>query len=383
VSPPTRAGAAPVYINGKFLAQRLTGVQRYATCLVQALDRRLGVAGSPPSLRCVLLLPPGAPAPVLQHIEARALAHSAASALFGLHGWEQLRLPGAARDGVLLSLSGSAPARARRQIATLHDAALWDQPGAYTRSFRLWYRALFRRLARRGGPLLTVSAFSRTRLALALGVAESRFTLVPGGSEHLLAVAPEPGALDRLQLQPGCYLLAVASANPSKNLPRLLRAWAALPAAIRAGLQLVLVGGGSPRVFAAGAEVQTASDVRLAGAVSDAALRALLDGALAMVCPSLYEGYGLPPLEAMACGCPVAAARSASLPEVLGDAALYFDPNDEAAITAALAQLIGDAALRERLRSAGRSHAATRRWDGAAAALLPLLLSQSRTAGAP
>jgi glycosyltransferase involved in cell wall biosynthesis len=372
-----------IYINGKYTAQRMTGVQRYATCLVQALDRLL--AQSAQRWPVELLLPPGALPPALQHIAVREVpAPWWAPARLRMHAWEQIALPAAARGGLLLNLSGSAPFFAGPQMATLHDAALWDHPGAYTAAFGIWYRTLFRRLVRTEGRRLVPSVFSQGRLAAALGVPATRFDVVPGGSDALEPVQSDVSALDRHGLQSQRYLLAVASQNPTKNLAALQRAWAALNDAQRNGCRLVLVGGAAPSVFAhTRPALPPQRDVLPLGPVDDAELKALMSQALALVCPSLYEGFGLPPLEAMACGCPVAAARAASLTEVLGEAALYFDPQDDAAITQALARLIHDPALRAELRAQGLARAAALTWGASAARLWPLLQAeQARLAGA-
>lgn len=354
----------PVFVNGRFLTQRMTGVQRYASRLLAALDARL--AAEPPAAPWTLLLPPGATAPALEAIAARPLRWHAPG---GTHGWEQAALPWAARRGLLLSLAGGAPALLDRQACVMHDAAVFDCPEAYTPGFRTWYCWLFRRLARRAALPITVSAFSRARLARATGVPAERFALVPGGTSPLPAAPGSPEMRTRLGLASQRYLLAVASRNPTKNLPALLRAWAGLR---RSDARLVLVGAANRQVFAA-TDLPAAQSVLALGAVDDATLRALYEGAAGLVVPSLYEGFGLPPLEAMALGCPVAAARVASLPEVCGDAALWFDPHDERAIAVALGRLLDDAALVATLRERGPVQAARWSWDAAAAALLQAL----------
>jgi glycosyltransferase involved in cell wall biosynthesis len=346
-----------VYINGKFAAQRTTGVQRVAARLTQALDFQL--SGSPQ--RWVLLCPPDTQPPQLQRISVRRVGWPG----LPLHLWEQTVLPWAARDGLLINLAGAAPYFAGRQVCMLHDAAVFDQPQAYTRRFVAWYRLLFRRLARRAEKLLTVSDFSRGRLAHHLGVDAAHLTVVPNGCDHLRDVRPDPSVLARHGLLGTRFLLAVASANPNKNLAALVAAWAGLPA--DPTRRLVIVGGHDPRVFADSANKgDDPSGVVRTGPVADAQLKALYGQATALVFPSVYEGFGLPPLEAMACGCPVAAAQAASLPEVCGDAALYFDPRSTDAIAATLQRLFDDAPLCERLRAAGLARAAAYRWDAAA-----------------
>jgi glycosyltransferase involved in cell wall biosynthesis len=348
-----------VYLNGKFCAQRTTGVQRVAAQLVRALDTR--VAG-----RWVLLYPARGRPPPLRRIEARAVGPAGLPTTL----WEQAVLPWAARDGLLLNLAGAAPALARRQVCMLHDAAVFDHPEAYTRRFVAWYRWLFRRVARRAPALLTVSQFSRERLARHLHVDASRFGLVPNGADHLGAIAADDGVLDQHGLRGQRYLLAVGSDNPTKNHAALLGAFARLRG--EPGLRLVMVGGGHDAVFAAQARADPPGVLRV-GKIGDAPLKALYANALALVFPSVYEGFGLPPLEAMACGCPVAAARAASLPEVCGDAALYFDPLNVDDLSVKLQRLCSDAELRAQLRAAGTRHVAGYPWSASAGALLAAL----------
>lgn len=398
--------APRLLINGKFSAQPTTGVQRFATELLLALDAHIA-AGTWPGPPPLLLQPPGARPLALTAIEAqtlpgpRGLQHARGT----LHAWEQIALPRAVRaeatqDAVLLSLAGSAPGLLARQIVTFHDAAVFDHPQAYGFAFRRWYRALFRHLGPRALQVLTPSDFSRRRLAEVLGLPPARIAVVPGGGDHLGRVTADAGALQRHGLQPQRYLLAVSSLNPTKNLPALQRAFARV--ARRQGVTLVLVGGADPGVFAGGpvgrgpAGHEPARDtgagtgadngdepagVRHLGGIDDAALKALLGGALALVQPSVYEGFGLPPLEAMSQGCPVAAADAASLPEVCGDAALYFDPHDEAAMVQALQRLIDDAGLRDRLRMAGHARVQTLRWAASAERLREVLAAVSGLEG--
>jgi glycosyltransferase involved in cell wall biosynthesis len=350
------------YVNGKFTVQRPTGVQRAATELLLALDRE-------PTLTpgdWVLLCPPDAAAPPLRRIEVRTVGWRGVP----LHAWEQLCLPWHARGGRLLNLAGSASALARAPICMFHDAAVFDVPWAYRRGFVAWYRALFRWLGRvRRARLLTVSAFSRERLAQVLGVGAQHIHVVPLAGEHVRRVAPRTEVLGRLQLRQGGFLLTVATANPTKNLDALCEAAGTLDQP--GDPLLVLVGGGNARVFASGAEGRARADrVRRAGVVDDGELRALYESALALVIPSLYEGFGVPALEAMVCGCPVLAAERAALPEVCADAALYFDPLSTASITRALRRIAEDDALRDGLRARGLRRAGQFAWQVSALQLM-------------
>ena len=360
------------YINGKFSAQPTTGVQRVAARLLQALDAR---AGSPHGLpgRWVLLCPPAGQPPALRHIECRVVGRRAGS----LHLWEQLRLPLAARDGCLLNLAGSAPFAARRQVCMIHDAAVFDHSEAYSPAFVCWYRLLFSHLARQGHTLLTVSAFSQARLAAALGVAAARLAVVPSGADHLQGVTADEAVLQRLGLQGQRFFLAVASANPTKNLALLVAAFAELPAAAvpSAAPRLVIVGGSNSRVFSGAPAPADPPGVLRTGPLDDAPLKALYQHAQALVFPSIYEGFGLPPLEAMACGCAVVASNAAAIPEVCGNAAFYVDPLDRAALTAAMQRMLEDPALVQRLRQEGPVHAARYTWAASAERLLASMLA--------
>jgi glycosyltransferase involved in cell wall biosynthesis len=357
------------YINGKFIAQRMTGVQRFASCLVGSLDQVL-----PQGADWVLLCPPDHQVPALRNIQVRQVGRSGQS----LHAWEQICLPLAARRGRLISLAGSAPLLARRAIAFIHDAAVFDRPDAFAPAFRRWYRFLFRQLARRGVRLLTVSEYSRDRLAHALALDAQRIGVVPEGSDHLVATPTDERILARHKLGATPFLLAVASDNVTKNLPALVAAFGRR----RSGtpLRLVIAGGRNERVFAASGASADPPGVVRTGPVSDAELKALYEHATALFFPSTYEGFGLPPLEAMACGCPVAAAAAAAIPEVCGAAALYFDPASQADIGACIDRLVDDAGLRERLRQLGRARASAFQWPASARTLLLVTLSQGRDA---
>lgn len=331
-------------------------MQRVAANLVQALDRQLA-SRAVATVGVTLLHPSGVRVPELQVIRAKAVGPAG----LPLHLWEQFVLPLAARKGRLINLAGAACWRHRRQTCLLHDAAVFDEPSAYRPLFVAWYHHLFRRLARSGADLMTVSAFSRNRLALHLGVDSSTITVVRPGADHFAQVRDEEGesVLARLGLKQANFYLAVGSQNPTKNLPRLLRAWRALPPDRP---PLVLVGGANRQVFGE-VRLDSVEGLQLVGELSDSELRVLYLNATALVFPSLYEGCGLPPLEAMSLGCPVIASTAASLPEVCGQAALLVDPLDEAELSSAMARLASDANQREILREVGLRHSASRRWE--------------------
>ena len=352
-----------IYLNGKFSAQATTGVQRVARCMLEALDLRLGREPGERGVHWVLLCPPGGEPPTLRRIEVRVIG----SARGGLHAWEQWFLPRAARDGLLVSLAGSAPARAGRQVCTLHDAAVFDRPEAYSPLFRDWYRWLFKRLGRTAVAINTVSEFSKQRLVERLGVAGERITVIHNGGDHLQHVAAAPSFLAGTGLSGRRFVLAVGSDNANKNFAGVIEAMAVLG---DDQVSLVIAGGRRGAVFApAGAAARESTQVIRLGPVDDAELRSLYGAAAVLVFASSYEGFGLPPLEAMSCACPVVASSSAAVPEVCGDAALYVDPDSPADIARRLARVLADSTLRAELVERGKARVALFTWDRAAAAL--------------
>ena len=356
----------PIHVNARFLTQPRSGVQRYAEELLSALDGRL--ASDPDLAARIGPVTAWRPAGPARDPGWRAISLNALPGGRG-HLWEQGALWRATRRGVLLGLGNSGPLAHRRQVLALHDTHLWDMPGAYTVRYRAWHRMLRPALAARAAALLAVSDHAATALAARLRVPRDRFVLVPNAAGHLRRVAPDPDALDRAGLTRGRYLLAVGNRSPNKNLVRLLAAH---------GLAgdvppLVIVGGRVPGIATSHLPGGRALSL---GRVDDATLRALYEHATGLVFPSLHEGFGIPPLEAMSLDCPVAAARSGALPEVLGAAPIWFDPLDAKSMAGSLRALTAlTTAERTRHVRLGRARAAAYDWDSSAATLVEILLS--------
>ena len=345
---------SPVYWNGRFAVQSLTGVQRFATEITRALGAQPGGA----ALDVTVLTPPTETPVAMPGFRVQAVGRR------GGHAWEQWDLPRAARGGLLVNLGNTGPLRQARQVVVIHDAGVFSTPDSYSRPFRLWYRFLHRRLARRA-TIVTVSAFARAELAAHLRLDPAAVAVVPEGAEHILRAPADPGVLAAHGLTAGRYVLAVGSLAPHKNLAALSQTAHHLA---ERGMQLAITGGLDPKVFARG-QPQLPQPARYLGRVDDAQLRALYEAAACFVFPSRYEGFGLPAVEAMACGCPVAAAAAGSLPEICGEAAAYFDPHDPADIADIVCRLVDTPPLAAELRRQGRIRVRQFTWDAAARAL--------------
>jgi glycosyltransferase involved in cell wall biosynthesis len=253
--------------------------------------------------------------------------------------------------------------RHRALVATHHDATQERFPELFPNAAAI--RARKGRLYRRADIVICVSESARQDLLDIYGVEEARTRLVYHGVTPLVGVA---GAFDDGDGRP--YVLYVGSRSVYKNFLALLRAFAkAEPAR---AMRLVAAGGGawSEEERAAIARQRLEDRVVLLPRVDEARLGALYRGAALLVYPSLYEGFGLPPLEAMSVGCPVLVGRTSSLPEICGHAAYYFDPAAEGALTEALGRLLGDAALLGAKADAGRVWAGRYTWELAATGTL-------------
>jgi glycosyltransferase involved in cell wall biosynthesis len=293
-------------------------------------------------------------------------------------GWvrgEQLHLPRLARRaGVELvhSLASTGPGRgAFRRVVTVHDLIYKIHPEAHFGLMALGMGVLVPLSVKRATRVIAVSHSTRNDLVRLLGVEPAVIDVVPNG----VGTPPADVALDeselraRLGLGERTIVLCASAKRPHKNLPRLLDALALIPAERRPLAVLT----GYPTEHEQELREQAATlgitdDVRILGWIAQDELEGLYHAAACLVFPSLYEGFGLPVLEAMARGLPVASSDRSSLPEVAGDAALLFDPEDTAAIASAIERLIGDPAEAERLARAGLERVAAFTWEACARA---------------
>jgi glycosyltransferase involved in cell wall biosynthesis len=337
-----------VHVNGKWLAQKLTGTQRYATEIVRAV-----IDSGATDL--VVHVPADAEIPEWLRTPRVEIRQSRTTGAV----FEQLYLPAATLGGLLLNFAGPAPLAKRRQAVTMHDATPFRFPQTFRRAFVAFYRVAYSLLGRSAQHLITVSHFSARELEDTLGICSEKFVVAGCAADALTTVEPQ-----RPELAPDePFYLMVGTLAVHKNLPAPVRAVA------ESGRTIVVVGAsGNDQVFSQASTLSTKAVV--AGRLSDAELAWLYRNARGLIFPSRYEGFGLPPLEAQTLGCPVVTSNAASLPEIAGDAALYFDPDDMPGLLAQLDRLETEAGLANTLRERGLLNARRYSWDGSARRIL-------------
>lgn len=344
--------------NGKFLCAPPSGVHRVAEEIIRAIDAKLAEDDQP--IRAAVLHPPAIrrvlPLNVIPH---RRVGRS------GGPVWEQTELPRAARGGLLINLCNLGPVSARDAITMIHDAQVRDAPESYSAAFRAYYNAAQPVIGRRHRMILTVSNYARMRLMVNRTAPAEAIRVVHNGVDHVSRVAPDRNAIHSYGLSAGGYVMALANAQSHKNISILTQAFRD-PRLSR--LALVLFGDDPVPAIDADAP----KNVIAVGRIADTTLYGLMSNALAYACPSLTEGFGLPPLEAMAVGAPVIAAPRGAMPEILGEAAIWADPEDPAAWVNEILRIGADPARRAERIAAGRRRASLYRWASAADRILDL-----------
>ena len=299
----------------------------------------------------------------------RTLAPQRPLGMLKSHAWEQTVLPRQKeKHEILFSPCNTGPVFLSKQVVTIHDVVPIDRPEWFSKGKAALYRFVTPRLVRRAARLITISEYSKQRLIECLGADEQRISVIPNGVDARFARQTNMDVLQmrsRLNLPAGRYVLSIGTLEPRKNLPRLLLAWSKIVGQVPDDVCLVLAGKHDATALLAQCPSLSALPARvfMMGHVPDELLPTLYAGALAFVFPSLYEGFGLPPLEAMACGVPVLAGHVTSLPEVIGDAGLLVDPYRTEKIADGLLALIENDALRNKLVIKGLERARQFSWE--------------------
>jgi glycosyltransferase involved in cell wall biosynthesis len=333
-------------VNGRFRTQAMTGIQRVG----KALTARLRTP----------------------HVVIQPDGHGCGMAG---HAWEQLVLPIKAKGRLIWGPCNTGPIMAASQILTMHGAAVLDHPEWFSPSFARLNRRLWPVLAKRALRIVTVSHFSKGRISQALDVPPKKIDVIWNGVDENFKPAPR-AAIDSATASVGIanrpYFATLSTIEPRKNLKLVLRAWTRAKPYLPTGMVLLVIGGqGSKAVFSKSEMDDRASDegVVFSGYVAEEMLPPLLSGACGVLYPSVYEGFGLPVLEAMACGVAAITTRLTSLPEVGGDVALYVDPEDPEDLARTLINLANSEDLRRERSAMGLQRAGLFTWDQAAASM--------------
>ncbi len=340
-------------INGRFLTQSVTGVQRYGFEVLQALDR-LVASGHRLSrdLDLEVIVPPSAiDPPKLDAIRVRRFGAAKG------HVWEQAMLPFAVRGG-LISFCNTGPLAVRKHIVCVHDLNTRLVPHSYSRNFRALYRLLIPAIGKTAERISTVSTYSARQIHR-FGVTEPRKTVVIGnGHEHVLGWVPVHSEKTRAAAGP-TTIVAIGAGAPHKNIGLLLGMADRLA---KAGFTLALVGTKDLKIFGAAPAASADGNVHVLGRLTESEIAALLGDSLCLAFPSIVEGFGLPPIEAMALGCPTVVSNRSCLPEVCGDASLYAAPTKPDEWFDRFSQLRDDPGLRYRLIERGRERVKLFSW---------------------
>jgi glycosyltransferase involved in cell wall biosynthesis len=319
-------------VNGRFLSRQVTGVERYAGEILRCL-------GEKPRI-----------------VQPRRALQGA-----GGHFWEQIILPGYVQPpDRLWSPANTGPLRVTNQVLTLHDLSPLEHPEWFAPAFSLWYRLFIPILVRRVRCVVVSSAYMKKKIELRFTLSPKRVSVVPGGVD-LNRFRP---GLNPPEGIPARYLLYVGTLQPRKNLPDLLQAWNQVSQQFPDAW--LLLAGGIDRNLSRIVLNMPLDRVHFLGYVPDRDLAGLYAGAQASVIPSLEEGFGLPVLEAMACGIPVIASNAGSLPEVIGDAGILFDLNRPAELASQLQSCLSDADFRYYFTEKGLRRVKDFSWEASA-----------------
>ncbi|AXE16418.1 glycosyltransferase family 1 protein [Runella rosea] len=314
-----------IYINGRFLTQEITGVQRYALEVTKAID----ILISPNDVVVILT-------PKSQTIELnlKRISIKQVGFLTG-HLWEQIELPLYCRNGLLFNPCATGPLFKTNQVSTFHDVNFINFPEGFTWQFRLWYKIIFFICGKLSKSIIAISNYTKNEVIEKFGIQSSKITVIYEGHQHFDEIEENKEILNKIDNSKP-FILGVSSLNKNKNFDIILSCLKHIN-----NVHFVIVGKPNPKIFGNAVSFKN-RNVTFLGRVSDSELKSLYKNAFCFIYPSFFEGFGLPPLEAMSCGCACIISNTSCLPEIYQDSVLYCDPQSPESLSEQISLLLND-----------------------------------------
>ncbi len=303
-----------IIVNGRFLLHRVTGVERYAREILTELDKMIELE------ELLMAVPPEVEEiPDYKNIKVVRVGK--------LHNrlWEHISSPMyvARQKGISLNLCNVAPLPSPG-IACIHDVKIKATPQYFSKKFLLWYNLLFFNACKRARKIITVSEFSKREIMKYYHVDENRIEVIPNGWQHYQRIRYDEGTLQKYGVEKDNYFFSMCSLEPNKNFK-----WIAEVAKRNPDQTFAVAGSINERVFAEGLGFECPENMKLLGYVSDEEAKTLMRDCRAFLFPTFYEGFGIPPLEAISAGAKcVVTSDTEVMHEVFGDSVVYIDPNE-------------------------------------------------------
>jgi len=354
-----------VYLNGKFLTRPLTGVQRSAFELVNSLDNLIGEKHIGNDYNFILLYP-GKPLALQPFKYIKCVNKGILTGSL----WEQMELPLYTFNSLLVSLCSISTLFKKKQIVLVHDASFFVNKDFFSFSFRTWYKFAIPFLGKIVNQIVTVSNFSKSELSKYGKINPDKIAVVYNSPEHILKVGEPSGGFVKTVESLKPYCLAVSNMGANKN-------FAGLSTAIdkiNFSNYHMLIAGARLRTLKYAAPTNRATYL---GYVTDEELKYLYKNASLFIFPSFYEGFGIPPLEAMILGCPVIASNTSAIPEVLDDACDYFNPFDPQDMAIKIDSLLNNPSRLNDLKILGQKRASVYSWRNSGKKLFALIQRHS------